>query len=133
VGRRVHALAGETDYGFPALMSDDQPRRGLDEIPPQAEDPIVWDPAQRRFVPSSERLGGAPAPPPDPRRFFVGADAVGRDLPPQPGTPPPAPVAPSAVPVDATITAAAAAPAAPVPRNERRRNRLRNNLDSRAR
>src|SRR5689334_18825338 len=87
-------------------MSDDQPRRGLEQIPAQTDDPIVWDPSQRRFVPTSARGTGAPAPPPDPRRFFIGADAVGRDLPPQPG----APRSPVAAGPSAATGARAAAP-----------------------
>src|SRR5262245_2903865 len=79
-------------------------------VPDQGADPIVWDPVQRRFVPESERARGparragpdpdpglAASPPvrgvversgPAPRRSRVPADAVGRSLPPQPGTPP---------------------------------------------
>jgi LCP family protein required for cell wall assembly len=107
------------------MSDDDQPPRPLEEIPEQTDDPIVWDPAQRRFVPTSERVpGAAAAPPRDTRKYFIGADAVGIDLPSQPGTPPgakPATAAPAAlVPAPgaasapAAATPAASAPSAPV-------------------
>jgi LCP family protein required for cell wall assembly len=73
------------------MADDDLPPRALDRVPDQGDDPIVWDPVQRRFVPTSAKIadpGAVPAPPRDPRKFFIGPDAVGRDLPPQPGTPP---------------------------------------------
>jgi LCP family protein required for cell wall assembly len=104
-------------------MADDPPPP-LGHVPDQSDDPIVWDPAQRRFVPRSERLSDAtPAPPADKRRFFVGPDAVGRALPPQPGTPPGAvavavaPIAPERVVVpDAAAPVPAAVITSPPPR-----------------
>lgn len=110
-------------------MADDPPRPPLGHVPDQSDDPIVWDPAQRRFVPRSERIADAiPAPPPDRRRFFVGPEAVGRMLPPQPGTPPratalavapnevtAAPVAPRRVAVPEPAAPATAAVVTPAP------------------
>ena len=95
------------------MSDEDQPPRPLDEIPAQTDDPIVWDPAQRRFVPTSERVAGvAAAPPRDARRFFIGAHAVGIDLPPQPGTPPGANPVGGPVAVVPAADASAAAPTA---------------------
>src|SRR5947209_4739274 len=80
-------------------MSDrDEPFGG---VPEQGTDPVVWDPASRRFRPESERDAASPAPPPargvskskgpDLRRYRIPSKAVGQELPPQPGTPPTAP------------------------------------------
>jgi LCP family protein required for cell wall assembly len=94
------------------------------DLPEQEADPVEWDPYQRRFVPQPERASArppaAPSPPSpspsppspptaaspegrDPRRFFVGASAVGHAPPPRdgidaPASPPPAAPPPTAPP-----------------------------------
>src|SRR3954470_24004400 len=81
-------------------MPEQPPRTPFAHIPEQGDDPIVWDPQQRRFVPTSEVLSpgtemAAPVvvtPQPAAGRagphYFVGADAVGKAPPPRDGTPP---------------------------------------------
>jgi LCP family protein required for cell wall assembly len=112
-------------------MSDQPPRPPFADIPEQGDDPIVWDPQQRRFVPTSEVLSpgtemAAPVVTPkapagrDGGQFFVGADAVGKAPPPRDGSPPLAPPPPAqSLPrpqADPVVPAPAPAPVpAPVP------------------
>jgi LCP family protein required for cell wall assembly len=89
------------------------------DVPDQGDEPVVWNPQRREFVPvppapARPASGGAPA-----RQWFVGQDAVGKAPPPRDGTPPQAPPAgpglTAAAPVAAPAAAAAAAYAAVAP------------------
>lgn len=64
-------------------MPDDPPTNRFSDLPDQDSDPVVWDPAQRKFVPRTEVTEPKAEPGRDPRRFYVGA--------PDPGQPPPEP------------------------------------------
>src|SRR4051812_31326434 len=82
-------------------------------LPEQDADPVAWDPQRRQFVPHSPppttTAASPPAPPAppsdgnadgrDPRRFFVGASAVGQAPPPRAGVDAPAPPPPAAPPL----------------------------------
>jgi LCP family protein required for cell wall assembly len=104
------------------------------DVPDQGDEPVVWDPQARTFVPVTQAQ--APPPPgpvaatsaPDKQQWFVGADAVGKAPPPRLGTPgsgtappplaPPTSVAPAPAPpaaVAAPPAPAQAPPAAPPP------------------
>jgi len=82
------------------------------DLPEQDADPVAWDPKGRRFVPHSPPETATAASPPatpapsaggaedrDPRRFFVGASAVGQAPPPRGGVDAPAPPPPPAPPL----------------------------------
>jgi LCP family protein required for cell wall assembly len=101
------------------------------DLPEQDADPVEWDPQQRRFVSQSEREAATrPAPPTaapptgaappepgrDPRRYFVGAGAVGQAPPPRAGVDAPAPPGPPPPVVPARPGPAPDRGPAPVPR-----------------
>lgn len=77
------------------------------DVPDQRDEPVVWDPRARTFVPveRAQPAGGAGAR----RRWYVGPDAVGNAPPPRLGTPPPA----GARAPDATTVGPPAAPPRP--------------------
>jgi len=84
------------------------------DVPDQGDDPVVWDPQARAFLPAG-------APEPAPKQWFVGADSVGK-------APPPRPPATEARPRSVAGRGASPAPAvakAPPPRKRRRLLRLR--------
>jgi LCP family protein required for cell wall assembly len=111
------------------------------DVPDQGDDPVVWDPQARAFVP----VAGSAAPPAEgsARQWFVGADAIGKAPPPRvgaasgpgatsvavpPAAPPVPPVPhapprPQPLPRPAVRTTPAVAPAAP--KRRRRLPRLR--------
>ena len=114
-------------------MAEDPPSSRFGELPDQDADPVVWDPAQRRFVPRADAPAtaatpapAAPAAPPrDPRRFYVGAPDTGT-APPAPPAPPgrPAPSAPAPPPPGQPVPPLGPTPApgpAPVPAPKRTR------------
>ena len=80
-------------------MTDDRPSSHFDDLPDQNDDPVVWDPAQRAFVPRTATIDEPGAPDRDPRRFYVGppdaaaapSSPVAPSRPAPPRTPPPAP------------------------------------------
>lgn len=113
-------------------MSDDRPTDPFANLPDQDADPVVWDPATRRFVPKSEVTAAADqpaptAPPPpapaapvapgrDSRKFYVGAPEAGQAPPPRQAVAAP-PVVPTAPPPPAPAPDRPPAPApAPMPR-----------------
>ena len=55
------------------------------DVPDQGDEPVVWDPQARTFVPASS---APPTATPDavPGRWYVGSDAVGKAPPPRQGT-----------------------------------------------
>lgn len=117
-------------------MPDDPPADRFRDLPDQESDPVVWDPAQRRFVPRTAAAEASAEPSPeakaqpnadpgrDPRRYYVGAPDVGKAPPPPasradaPGVAPP-PVLPRPVPA----TPARPAPPKPSPQPARKRKR----------
>ena len=72
-------------------MADDRPPSRFGDLPDQHDDPVVWDPTQRRFVP---REPVAAAPTRDPRRYYVGAPDAPAAAPVAPSTPAPSPPPP---------------------------------------
>ena len=79
------------------------------DVPDQGDEPVVWDPQRREFVP----VPPAPSRPARtaaaaPKQWFVGKDDVGKAPPPRDGTPPPVAPAPPPGP-DHTMVAPAAA------------------------
>src|SRR4051812_25017940 len=106
-------------------MPEQPPRTPFAHIPEQGDDPIVWDPQQRRFVPTSEVLSPGtemaapvvvtpqPAAGRDGPHYFVGSNAVGKAPPPRDGTPPVAAGARNAA--GAAAAAAVLVPGAPPP------------------
>lgn len=110
-----------------------EPRSAFD-VPDQGDEPVVWDPHLREFVPVPKAEAAAP-----PTRWYVGADAVGKAPPPRDGGHG-AVAAVAAPPVDGTAVAprpmpeplprpkaaaAAAPPAAPPPASPKARRRRR--------
>ncbi|MEY2423713.1 MAG: hypothetical protein QOI95_3780 [Acidimicrobiaceae bacterium] len=122
-------------------MPEEPPPSRFSDLPDQDSDPVVWDPAQRKFVPrtaapapeprtaASEPRTAAPEPKAepgrDPRRFYVGAPAAGQAPPAPPAAPPrvpPSPGTPGAPPARAPVPTPAPAPL-PAPGPERKRSR----------
>jgi LCP family protein required for cell wall assembly len=103
-------------------MPDDPPSNRFQDLPDQDHDPVVWDPAQRKFVPrhgaaesappAEAKAPAAPTAPPgrDPRRFYVGAPSDQAPLAPPPRATPSSSVPPAA------RAPGGAAPGAPPPR-----------------
>jgi len=81
-------------------------------VPDQGDAPVVWDPQTRAFVPVPT---AEPKPDALPRRWFVGADAIGKAPPPRHG----APAGPGATAVAAPPSPPAARRAMPLPRPDR--------------
>jgi LCP family protein required for cell wall assembly len=95
-------------------MTDDRQSSRYNDLPDQTDDPLVWDPATRTFVPRTASVEEPPAPTRDPRRFYVGPPdqraaasanapaaapvAPGRPAPARPAPPPPSRPAPQPAP-----------------------------------
>src|SRR3954471_25054112 len=102
-------------------MPDDPPSNHFRDLPDQDRDPVVWDPAQRKFVPAGSAPAAASEPRRDPRRFYVGAPAEGQSAAPPPRAAPDAPAAPAAPPPPSAPPVAPPRPSpspspAPIPR-----------------
>jgi LCP family protein required for cell wall assembly len=112
-------------------MPDDPPSNRFPDLPDQESNPVVWDPAQRKFVPrqgqadsgapAEPKAPAAPSAPPgrDPRRFYVGAPAGQAPLAPPPRAPsssiPPAPPGAPASPRPGALAPPVRPPSAPRP------------------
>jgi len=53
-------------------MTDDRQSSRYNDLPDQTDDPLVWDPTTRAFVPRTASVEDLPTPGRDPRRFYVG-------------------------------------------------------------
>ena len=85
-------------------MAEDRPPSRFGELPDQTDDPVVWDPAQRKFVSRDAPAEAAAPPVRDPRRFYVGVpdERQGAGAPPPRVAPPGSPSAPPPAPPPAT-------------------------------
>src|SRR5438067_409125 len=103
-------------------MPEDRPPSRFGELPDQTEDPVVWDPALRKFVPRDARPAEA-APVRDPRRFYVGVpdERQRSGAPPPRVAPPGSPSAPSPAPPPAPPSPVGV----PAPERSRRWPKLR--------